>query len=137
VGDVIGLANTDGSTTYWRLNLTSVNTHNCLGCLLRSTMRGRWSARPRTISAGFSSAIQAPHRRSFPPLAGDDQSVVQDINDEGIIVGWSRIAGTDPTTAVAWRAVVNERGTSPSWDQSPCHLSPAMRVPSGPRQQST
>lgn len=110
VGEVIGIANTSGSTTYWRLDLLSGAYTQLPGLFVAINNAGQMVGQTADDRSGLFQHDPGAAPVFLPPLPGDDQSVVQDINDDGFIVGWSKIAGTAPTTAVAWRAVVDAEG---------------------------
>ena len=110
-GEVIGSADTNGNgTTFWHLDLTT-GTYTQLPFGANAiNNKGEIVATSNGI-AYFIPGLGADPV-SLPPLAGDDVSVALDINDDQIIVGYSRVAGTPGgNTAVAWRAVVDTQGT--------------------------
>lgn len=111
VGEVIGFAESSNHEyTNWHLDLTT-------GTYTQLPFRGdaiNNKGEIVTTSNGTAYFIRGlgADPISLPPLAEDDVSVALDINDDRIIVGYSRVAGTPGgNTAVAWRAVVDTQGT--------------------------
>ncbi len=122
VGEVIGFAeSSDNAYTNWHLNLTT-------GTYTQLPLGGNAiNNEGEIVTTSNGTAYFIPGLGADPisllPLAGDDVSIAVDINDDRIIVGYSRVAGTPGgNTAVAWRAIVNGQGAITI--QGPVVLSP-------------
>jgi hypothetical protein len=111
VGEVVGRADSnEGGTTSWHLDLLSGEYTLLPGYVAAINNVGQMVGQTSDYWTAYFLADVNADPVLIPPLMGDDHAAVSDINDDGLIVGWSRIRGTDLTTAVVWRAVVDGEG---------------------------
>lgn len=110
VGEVVGVSTPNPISIWWHLDLATGDYTPLPGNVTGINNHGHMVGQTSDGVALFLSSVTAD-TVPLPPLAGDDQSIARDINDDGLIVGYSKIGGTDPTTGVVWRAVIGSDGT--------------------------